>query len=325
MAIGSKISLQRLSYVIYEHPDVVKFLTFAEDFGFELAAKSENGEVFFRGYGPDPFLYVARPASGSAPNFHGAGFVARSGIDFQKACNFPGAQLVDVSHRPGGGKMVRITDPNGYVVEIVQGQEERFVPQEGISVVAGGRPQVNGAVQKTRKGVFNRMTSGPSKVHKLGHFGYTTDNYAKTCSWYSSNFNFKASDIVHKQGDPSTEFMSFFHVDLGAEYTDHHCLLVAAHHGSGSGTSIHHSSFEVEDLDTEMMGHSWLASKGYKPMWGIGRHVMGSQLFDYWYDTTGFIIEHYSDGDVVNEECPTIRSAGTPAAIWGPPLPTKWD
>lgn len=152
MAIGSKISLQRLSYVIYEHPDVVKFLTFAEDFGFELAAKSENEEVFFRGYGPDPFLYVARPASGSAPKFHGAGFVARSAIDFQKACNFPSAQLVDVSHRPGGGKMVRITDPNGYVVEIVHGQEERFVPQEGISVVAGGRPQINGAVQKTRKG-----------------------------------------------------------------------------------------------------------------------------------------------------------------------------
>lgn len=168
------------------------------------------------------------------------------------------------------------------------------------------------------------MGRGPAMIHKLGHFGYMTDNYIGTYDWYTSNFNFKPTDIVHKPGEPSAELMSFLHLNLGPEYTDHHCLLIAARPGGGKGTTIHHSSFEVEDIDTQMMGHQWLGEKGYKAMWGVGRHVMGSQVFDYWYDPSGFIIEHYADGDVVNEDTPTVRSAGTPAAIWGPPMPNKW-
>jgi catechol 2,3-dioxygenase-like lactoylglutathione lyase family enzyme len=169
------------------------------------------------------------------------------------------------------------------------------------------------------------MDSGPAKIHKVGHFGYMTHNYTETVAWYTSRFNFKPTDIVHKPGAPNDELMSFFHLDLGAEYSDHHCLLIARHHGTGQGTKVHHSSFEVEDLDTQMMGHKWLGERGYRLMWGVGRHIMGSQIFDYWWDTSGFVIEHYADSDVVNEDTPTVKSASTAAAIWGPPVPTKWD
>jgi len=32
-----------------------------------------------------------------------------------------------------------------------------------------------------------------------------------------------------------------------------------------------------------MMGHEYMRSQGsYKHIWGIGRHVLGSQVFDYW-------------------------------------------
>lgn len=40
----------------------------------------------------------------------------------------------------------------------------------------------------------------------------------------------------------------------------------------------------------------WLKSKGYKASWGVGRHILGSQVFDYWYMPDDFMIEHYSDG-----------------------------
>ncbi|KAJ3942922.1 uncharacterized protein N0V96_007152 [Colletotrichum fioriniae] len=40
--------------------------------------------------------------------------------------------------------------------------------------------------------------------------------------------------------------------------------------------------FEVNDMDTQALGHEWLLKKGYTNCWGIGRHVLGSQLFDYW-------------------------------------------
>ena len=40
--------------------------------------------------------------------------------------------------------------------------------------------------------------------------------------------------------------------------------------------------------------------KGYTPSWGVGRHILGSQVFDYWYTPDKFMIEHYSDGEFPN-------------------------
>ena len=45
---------------------------------------------------------------------------------------------------------------------------------------------------------------------------------------------------------------------------------------------VHHSSFEVHDFDIQALGHQWLREKDYDLVWGVGRHVMGSQIFDYW-------------------------------------------
>ena len=329
-----RINLKRISYVVYQHTDLPTFEKFSDDFGFKRIPATysfddaSDNSILFEGYGPDAYVYVAQPAPSSTEKEHkerfiGAGFIARSATDFENAQKLPEAELTDISHLPGGGQRVSITDPNGYLIQIIHGQTDKSVPSSGISNVYEGSPNVNSALTKRRKGIFNRMTEGPSMVNKLGHFGYQTDNYRSTSEWYSTNFNFKATDIVHVPGNPSAEFITFFHLDLGSEYSDHHSLLVAQRE-TGKGTDVHHASFEVEDLDTEMMGHKWLESKGYESVWGVGRHIMGSQVFDYWRDTSGFIIEHYADGDVVNEDYETSRVGGLAAAVWGPPMPAVW-
>ena len=119
---------------------------------------------------------------------------------------------------------------------------------------------------------------------------------------------------------------------------------------------IHHSSFEVHDMDTQLLGHDWLRKGGWTNAWGVGRHVLGSQIFDYWYgdppdslliflplppphtlfhslahlvididrfDASGNIIEHYSDGDLVNRDTPVSREPASPNSlfVWGPNIP----
>ena len=47
-------------------------------------------------------------------------------------------------------------------------------------------------------------------------------------------------------------------------------------------------------------------SEGMTPLmlvasWGIGKHILGSQVFDYWKDPAGFTLEHFTDGDLFNE------------------------
>jgi hypothetical protein len=74
-----------------------------------------------------------------------------------------------------------------------------------------------------------------------------------------------------------------------------------------------------------LVGHNWLASKGYRSVWGVGRHILGSQIFDYWRDPSGFTIEHYTDGDLVNVNNETKRSRAGPLSVWGPEIPKDFQ
>lgn len=152
MESKNRIILQRLSHVIFEHPDVDRFASFAKDFGLIDAGEADNLN-FFRGYGKDSYVYVAQQvATGAAKRFIGAGFVAQSAEDFDLACQLPGAEILNATKRPGGGQLVQIPDPNGYLVQVVWGREERMEPAHGISSCVSGQPPMNGAVDKIRKG-----------------------------------------------------------------------------------------------------------------------------------------------------------------------------
>ena len=55
-----------------------------------------------------------------------------------------------------------------------------------------------------------------------------------------------------------------------------------------------HSAYQVGDLDALAAGGEYLRERGYHRSWGIGRHIQGSQIFDYWRDPDGFLVEHFS-------------------------------
>ena len=154
MTSNNRITLTRLSHVVYQHPDIEVFKSFASDFGFEKTdIQPEKDAVLFRGYGKDQYVYVAHQApAGESKKFIGGGFVAQSREDFEKACQMATAEVVDVSAWPGAGKMVKLRDPNGYEMRILWDQEERTPPAQGISVIEGGRATLNGALDKPRKG-----------------------------------------------------------------------------------------------------------------------------------------------------------------------------
>jgi hypothetical protein len=71
----------------------------------------------------------------------------------------------------------------------------------------------------------------------------------------------------------------FCRLDRGKKQVDHHSFFFF----QGPEYRVHHTSYETYDYDTQFLGHDWLREKGYKNCWGVGRHVLGSQIFDYWY------------------------------------------
>jgi len=106
--------------------------------------------------------------------------------------------------------------------------------------------------------------------------------------------------------------LCFFRLDLGGTPADHHTLVLAG----GLEEKYEHSAYEVVDLDALGQGHNVLRANGHRHMWGVGRHVLGSQLFDYWYDPDGMEFEHYTDGDVFTADHETHYVPLDLGGIW---------
>ena len=245
----------------------------------------------------------------------------------------PGAGQIQKLEAPGGGYIVTLHDPEGFPVNFMHGQapaEVGVLPQKLVFNSESDKPRVR---------EFQRFQPGPAAVHKvgtipldilstdrlqLGHFGLAVQNFTSQVEFYTRNFNLVPTDFlyVNTPENEKKDVAIFAHIDRGEEPVDHHTFFMSTNKTS----HVHHCSFEVHDFDTQYLGHQWLAAKGYKPVWGVGRHILGSQIFDYWYDTTGNMIEHYADGDLINEKTPIgYGPAGNESlAIWGPDVPSDF-
>jgi hypothetical protein len=86
-------------------------------------------------------------------------------------------------------------------------------------------------------------------------------------------------------------------------------------------------SFEVQDIDDLAAGHDYLVQRWPdRHLWGIGRHLLGSQIFDYWKDPWGRLHEHWTDSDMLNDANPYRRHPKSQGlrSQWGPQAPQEF-
>ncbi|HEY2663749.1 MAG TPA: VOC family protein, partial [Candidatus Binataceae bacterium] len=203
-------------------------------------------------------------------------------------------------------------DPNGFRVEVVAGR----APASLIELVppipsndAHGTPRLNPP---------KRLKQGPSHVKRLGHCVFNVKKFRESEGWYKSRFGLITSDEINV-GSSDQPFGAFMRCDRGPIPSDHHSVFLL---GTGK-PRFNHAAFEVADFDDLMCGHDWLKEKSRRHEWGVGRHIVGSQIFDYWRDPWGHMVEHCTDGDLLDagwgSRTATIQELlGTQ---WGPPPP----
>jgi hypothetical protein len=116
--------------------------------------------------------------------------------------------------------------------------------------------------------------------------------------------------------------LAFIRCDRGAVPADHHT--VALHLGPTAAYS--HSAYQVTDLDAVAAGGEYLLRRGYERAWGIGRHVLGSQIFDYWRDPDNLTVEHFTDGDLFDNAVEPGWAPLTTSGLsqWGPRASQKF-
>lgn len=113
------IKVQDIAYVRLAAPDLAVMQRFAADFGLALTAR-ESDTLYHRGSDPSPYLHVTELGE---PGFRGVAFETASADDLAKASKLEGASPIEKIEAPGGGQVVRFTDPDGYRVEVVHGRE----------------------------------------------------------------------------------------------------------------------------------------------------------------------------------------------------------
>lgn len=276
-APAAKISIKSIANVTYTHFEFEKACTFLKDFGLLEVSRTED-RVFFRGYGTEPYVYCA--VKGSQAEFGGACWTVDSLEDLELAAKIlPNNSGIYTVTAPGGGKGLSFTDPvEGFPFHLVWGQK----PCEAGDVNGGGEQGLeerpfNYPGNKYRSADKTvRMAKGPAPVHKLGHFGVCVTDFKTMYAFFTTHFNLEPSELVYNEEKELVA--TFLHLNRGEEWVDHHNFFIT----QGAKAHVHHSSFEVHDIDVQGLGHDFLRSRGYELCWGVGRHIMGSQIFDYW-------------------------------------------
>ncbi|HBO6052683.1 VOC family protein [Pseudomonas aeruginosa] len=302
------VKAQALAHLIFERPDLQQAERFLGDFGLRLARRDADC-LYLRGTGSAAYCY--RVVQAGKARFVGFGLRLASRADLERVAALPGASSIEVLSTPGGGECVRLTDPSGFLVEAIHGQlEVEPLPH---------RPALplNQVDEQLRINATQRPPIEPPEVIRLGHVVLEVADYQATCAWYTQHFGFIPSDVqVLPDGSPVVAFMR---LNLGDTPADHHTLAIA----QGFMAAYSHSAYEVVDADAVGVGQRILQERGWKHVWGMGRHILGSQIFDYWQDPWGFKHEHYCDGDLFTADQPTeLHSVSAEAmAQWGQRMP----
>jgi catechol 2,3-dioxygenase-like lactoylglutathione lyase family enzyme len=296
-----------LLYLHVARPDMDKATKFLTDFGL-LPATRQGDTVHFRGVGESPVIYSVTRAE--RPALLAVGLSVPDRASLQALAEESGANIEPFTG-PGGGEMVRLRDPDGVCIEVLHGQAK--------APSFPSRPPIphNAPAQTVRVNDTQRPPLAPPEVTKLGHIVLTSVNFPRKAQWYMRMLGFIPSDVLCLPD--ATPAGSFMRLDRGATPSDHHTLFVVY----GAGADIVHAAVEVVDLDAVEMGQQVLKAAGYRHAWGVGRHLLGSQIFDYWRDPWALKHEHYADGDLFDASQPPGYHKLDREGLyqWGPDLP----
>lgn len=144
----------------------------------------------------------------------------------------------------------------------------------------------------------------------LAHVVLNTPDIDRATAFYTEVLGLRISDW-------SEHIMSFLRCDR-----EHHAIaLNAAPHAS-----LNHTSWQMGSIDELFRGQGRVRAAGTPLSWGTGRHAPGKQVFNYFVEPSGFVVEYIADGEPIEDGAswkPQVYGR-TPAAmdIWntsGPP------
>jgi catechol 2,3-dioxygenase-like lactoylglutathione lyase family enzyme len=290
--------LHRVSSVTIGVPDVEKTSEFYRDFNL---SESEPG-VFATADGGEQLRLVQTPIRRLVE----LALAADNPDDVDRIASQVAALDIDVKRTEDGLSAV---DPGTDVrvrVEIAPRLQQEPAPQT----------PYNGPGRIDRLGRSPKLRPTDAQVQarprKLGHVVIGTTDLEPSKRFFMEGIGFKLSDQMMGR--------AFF---LRCS-EDHHNLLLQ----QAPVKFLHHTSWQVEDVDEIGLGAQYLLSKdSARHTWGLGRHHVGSNFFWYFRDPAGNFAEYYSDMDCIPDDQmwqPQTWEGMRSLYSWGPPPPPSF-
>ena len=271
MAMANGIKVARLAHVGFRARDLGRQAEFySARWGLDPVEEAPQ-DVFLRADGPDHHVLVLHAAEDTGLD-HFAFEVAQQD-DIERAADMVAAQGLEIVVPP-------TQDLEPGVKKAIRFKD----PDGNVVELLAGVDQVHDQY-------------GPRDVKPtvLNHVVLNTTNRQALEQFYGGMLGFKLSDNL-------ADFMTFWRCNA-----NHHSLAFASPANARPG--LNHAAFELRDWQELMRGVFLLGEHGVRRMWGPGRHLAGNNLFSYYFDPEGNVVEYTTEVEQITSDdyVPPVR------------------
>lgn len=242
-------------------PDLAKAEAFYTETWHLEVAHRGDGVLYLRGTGTDEYL-LALHAGGEVPQVRQVTLRARS----REALDEVAARV-----QAAGGRL--LAAPHQLDKDPAGGVGLKFQDPHGRTIQV-----VHGDVR--------RAATAPvqDRPIRLTHVVLNSHAVDETQHFLQQALGFRLAD--------RTGIMAFMNCDR-----DHHTIAI----GIADNDALNHIAFLMPDVDSVMRGGGRMKDAGHPIQWGPGRHGPGNNLFNYFMDPFGVVIEYTADVEQIDE------------------------
>jgi catechol 2,3-dioxygenase len=144
----------------------------------------------------------------------------------------------------------------------------------------------------------------PDQPQRLAHVVLNSHDVPVTQAFLKRVLGFVLAD--------RTRIMAFMNCD-----SDHHSLAI----GDTDNDALNHVAFVMPSLDAVMRGGGRVRDAGYAIEWGPGRHGPGDNVFNYFIDPFGIVIEYTAEVQQIDDG---YQPGGPEAWTWPSGRTDQW-
>ncbi len=255
---------------------------YEETWGLTGVGRTSDGSLLLRANGPEHHVLALVPGGGhSLEGIHLGASTAEFVDRLAARIGASGHQVVrGPAQRP-------VVEGGGYGVTFLDPESRRVEVSHGVT-----------QHEDEHAGLHD---FGPDR---LSHIVLNSVDVPASQAFYVDLLGFSVSDTYER------DLMIFLRCN-----SLHHCIVLAP----GQWTSLNHVAFEVESSDEVMKSLGRMRAAGFETIWGPGRHGPGGNVFCYFTDPVGNVIEYTAELLELDDSWEPQVWARTPenADVWG--------